>query len=157
MDIIKLDKYELERYFAEHNLEDAAVGDGASLGKALEKFEAAFNLDTSLPDVKKLEDRLQGSVPPASREYFYLKLLSYVVDITNRNLPVDAAESQALLESLVETAIEKRLEEIKKEFGCLIVTDVPVAGASMVFSPSKLTAASGSLAQADRAIATTAA
>ncbi len=100
MDIINLDKYELERYFAEHNLEDAAVGDGASLGKALEKFEAAFNLDTSLPDVKKLEDRLQGSVPPASRENFYLKLLSYVIDITNRNLPVDAAESQALLESL---------------------------------------------------------
>lgn len=94
MDIVQLDKAGLEGYFAQHSLEDTTVR------KALEKFEGAFNSDTSLPDVKKLEQRLQGNVPPESREYFYLKLLSYVVDITNRNLPVDAEESQALLASL---------------------------------------------------------
>ena len=93
MDIVKLDTEELERYFAQHTLDDATVG------KALEKFERAFNLDTKLADVKKLEQNLQDRVSPESYEYFCMKLLSYVVEITNRNLPVDAEESQELLTS----------------------------------------------------------
>lgn len=93
MDIVKLDTEELERYFAQHTVDDAAVG------KALEKFEKGFNLDTQLEDVKKLELSLQDRVPPESYEYFCMKILSYVVDITNRNLPVDAEESKELLAS----------------------------------------------------------
>ncbi len=94
MDIIKLDKAELERYFAQHTIDDTTVR------KALENFEEAFNLDTKLSDVKKLEEGLRNSVPRESQEYFCMKILSYVIDITNRDLPVDAEESHALLESL---------------------------------------------------------
>ena len=93
MDIVKLDTAELERYFAQHTPDDATVG------KALEKFEKGFNLDTKLADVKKLEQSLQGRVPPESQEFFCMKMLSYVVEVTNRDLPVDAEESQELLDS----------------------------------------------------------
>ena len=93
MDIVKLDTEELERYFAQHTLDDATVG------KALEKFEKGFNLDTKLVDVKKLEQNLRDRVSPEDREYFCMKILSYVVDITNRNLPVNAEESKELLAS----------------------------------------------------------
>ena len=93
MDIVKLDTEELERYFAQHSIDDAAVG------KALEIFERNFNLDTQLSDVKKLEQSLQTSVPRESQEYFCMKILSYVVEVTNRNLPIDAEESKELLAS----------------------------------------------------------
>ena len=101
MDIIQQDTSELEAFIAQH------CGDGAylrhcpdSVREAISDFERTFNSETTLFDVKNLDRKCRDSIPAEFRELFLMKILYYVVTITNRILPEDAYESRLLLEKL---------------------------------------------------------
>jgi len=99
MDIIRLDTGELERYFATHTFNEEESGANvAVVRQALDAFERGINTDTSLKDVKLLYethcDKISSLSPTHGfREWFLMKILFYAVNLTNRDLPRDADES----------------------------------------------------------------
>ena len=79
----------------------------STVRQALASFDRRFNSDTKLIDVKRLDQSQReriSSLPPANewarsfRELFLLKILHYVVTITNQSLPWDAGMSDIFKE-----------------------------------------------------------
>jgi hypothetical protein len=79
----------------------------STVRRALAAFDAGCNSDTKLIDVKRLDqnqrERISSLVPANEwargfREMFLMKILHYLITITNRSLPWDASESEVFKE-----------------------------------------------------------